>query len=105
MITTMIIRRLLRCIDGTAAVEAAIFLPIFLLLTFGITDIGTAILVHQQVNAAVQAGASYAVINSAGDCASLSGTCLTGIKAAMNDASGNSEFCTSLADCTPITIA
>lgn len=88
------LRYLLCRSDGTAAVEAAIFLPIFMLLVFGITDIGSGLFARQLVNAAAQAGATYAVINSTGDCATLSGTCLSGIEAAMNAAAG-STFCTS----------
>lgn len=84
--------------NGSAAVEAAIFLPIFMLLTFGITDLGSQMFVRQQINAAAQAGATYAVINSVGACATLTGTCLSGIKGAMNDATGNSSFCTD-SDC------
>jgi hypothetical protein len=73
---------------ATAAVEAAIFLPIFLTFTLGITDLGSGMFVRMTVNAAAQAGAAYAVRNS---CAS---TCITGIKTAMNDATGNPSFCT-----------
>jgi len=94
------LRRLLGNSDATAAVEAAIFLPIFLLLTFGITDLGSAMFKRQQVNAAAQAGAAYAVSNSGGDCASLSSACLAGIKAAMNAAAGSSSFCTATDACT-----
>jgi Flp pilus assembly protein TadG len=88
------LRRILRRSDGTAAVEAAIFMPIFMMLTFGITDVGAGLFARQLVNAAAQAGATYAVINSAGDCASLTGTCQNGIFAAMNAASGSDTFCT-----------
>jgi hypothetical protein len=44
------------------------------------------------VNAATQAGAIYAVVNSG--CGSLTPACLAGIKAAMTDASGDPSFCT-----------
>jgi Flp pilus assembly protein TadG len=98
MMTTF--RRLLGNSDATAAVEAAIFLPIFVLLTFGITDLGSAMFKRQQVNAAAQAGAAYAVSNSGGDCASLSSACLAGIQAAMNAAAGSSSFCTDPNACT-----
>jgi Flp pilus assembly protein TadG len=92
MISTL--RRLFKCTTATAAVEAAIFLPIFLILTLGITDIGGGMFVRMTANAAAQSGAAYAVINS---CTS---TCLTGIKAAMNDATGNPSFCTGSVVCT-----
>jgi Flp pilus assembly protein TadG len=98
-------RRLIQSTHGSVAVEAALFLPIFLLLTLGIADLGSQMFIRQQVNAAAQAGASYAVINSAGSCTApspgttLSGSCLSGIQASMNGASGNSSFCTS-ASCT-----
>jgi Flp pilus assembly protein TadG len=88
-----ILRRLFKCATGTAAVEAAIFLPIFLTLTLGVTDLGTGMFVRMTVNAAAQAGAAYAVINSDSACASLTSACLTGIEAAMNDATGNPSFC------------
>jgi len=50
--------------------------------------------VRMTANAAAPAGAAYAVINSGSACASLSTTCLSGIKTAMNDATGNPSFCT-----------
>ena len=57
--------------------------------------VASGMFVRMAVNAATQAGAAYAVINSDSGsvCASLSLTCLTGIKAAMADATGNSSFC------------
>ncbi len=79
------LRRLLHCRRATAAVEAAIFAPIFLLFTLGITDLG-----------ATQAGAIYAVGHSGKGsvCETLTPACLAGIKAAMNDAIGDPSFCT-----------
>jgi Flp pilus assembly protein TadG len=79
--------RLFHCERGTAAVEAAIFAPIFLTLTLGVTDLGTAMFVRMTLNAATQSGAAYAVIhqNSSG-CASLTPVCLNGIEVAMNNA-------------------
>src|SRR5947208_4524937 len=56
-------KRLLRCTRATAAVEAAIFAPIYLVLTLGVTDIGMGVFVRMSVNAATQAGALYAVVN------------------------------------------
>ena len=88
MMTMINMRRFLACTRATAAVEAAIFLPIFLIFTLGITDIGGGMFVRMTVNAAAQAGAAYAVINS---CAS---SCLANLKAAMNDATGYPSFCT-----------
>ena len=89
--------RFARNCDAAAAVEAAIFSPVFLIFTLGITDLGTGMFLEMQVNAAAQAGASYAVINSGSVCASLSSTCLSSIQTAMNDATGNSSFCTTSA--------
>jgi Flp pilus assembly protein TadG len=80
--------------DAAAAVEAAIFAPIFLILTLGVTDLGSGMFVEMQVNAATQAGAFYAVMHYSGSCASLSAACLSGIETAMNDAAGNPSFCT-----------
>jgi Flp pilus assembly protein TadG len=88
------IRRLFRCKRGTAAVEAAIFAPIYLAMTLGITDLGSGMFVGMQVNAAAQVGAAYAVINSSGVCSSMTASCLSGIKQAMNDATGDPSFCT-----------
>jgi len=89
------IRKIRRNCDGTAAVEAAIFAPIFLVFTLGITDLGGGMFVRMTVNAAAQAGAAHAVININGQCASLTSACLSGIEAAMNDAAQNPSFCTS----------
>jgi hypothetical protein len=88
--------RLFRCTTATAAVEAAIFMPIFVTLSLGITDLGSGMFARMTVNAATQAGAAYAVINSGPTsmCASLTSTCLSGIKSAMNDATANPSFCT-----------
>jgi Flp pilus assembly protein TadG len=97
------LRRLFRSKTGTAAVEAAIFAPIFLIMTLGVTDLGSGMFVRMSVNAATQAGAAYTVINSrpgllcwdtATSKPSLTTACLTGIKTAMNDATGVSSFCT-----------
>jgi Flp pilus assembly protein TadG len=79
------LRRLFHCTRATAAVEIAIFTPIFLVMMFGITDLGAGMFVRMQVDAAAQAGATYAVLNSS----------TTGVQQAMNDASGNPSFCTS----------
>ena len=46
--------QLARNTDATAAVEAAIFLPIFLLFTIGITDLGSGMFLRTQINAATQ---------------------------------------------------
>jgi Flp pilus assembly protein TadG len=95
MIATL--RRLFSCTTGAAAVEAAIFSPIFLLMMLGITDLGSGMFVGTTVNAAAQSGAAYAVINFSSGCASMSAACLTGIQTAMNDATGNPSFCTASA--------
>jgi hypothetical protein len=93
---------LLRCKRGTAAVEAAIFTPIFLLFTFGITDLGSAMFIHTLANAATQAGATYTVINLGSACSSdgtpngtptMTAACLSGVKQAMNDAASDASFC------------
>jgi Flp pilus assembly protein TadG len=91
-------RQLCRHSDGSVAVETAIFTPIFLALMLGIADLGGGMFVRMQVNAAAQAGATYAVVNSTTPvCTTLTSTCLDGIQQAMNDASGNASFCTSAA--------
>jgi Flp pilus assembly protein TadG len=98
------IKRLLHCTRATAAVEAAIFAPIFLILTLGVTDLGAGMFVRMGVNAASQSGAIYAVVNSGtGEvCESLTSAfspsvasaCLTAIKGVMNEATGDASFCT-----------
>jgi Flp pilus assembly protein TadG len=55
---------LLRNERGAALIEAAIALPFFLILMVGIIDLGTATYKAMAVNAAAQAGASYAVLNN-----------------------------------------
>lgn len=88
-------RRLRRNSDGSVAIETAIFTPIFLALMLGITDLGAGMFVRMQVNAAAQAGATYAVLNSTTPvCTTLTPTCLDGIQQAMSDAAGNASFCT-----------
>ena len=87
-------KQLCRSSDGTAAVETAIFAPIFLVMMLGITDLGAGMFVKMTANAAAQAGAAYAVINTNSACTTLTATCLSGIKTAMNDAANNSSFCT-----------
>lgn len=90
-------RQLCRNSDGSVAVETAIFAPIFLALMLGITDVGGGMFVKMTVNAAAQAGATYAVLNLGTPVCTTptSASCLEGIQQAMNDASGNSSFCTS----------
>jgi Flp pilus assembly protein TadG len=91
---------MIRNLNGSVAIETAIFTPVFLVLMFGITDLGAGMFVRMQANAAAQAGATYGVINSSNPvCTTLTATCLDGIQQAMNDASGNPSFCTS-ATCT-----
>jgi len=70
---------LLTCERGTAAIEAGIVLPVFIALTIGIVDLGTAMYEKQAMNAAAQAGAAYEVINLSA----------TGISTIMDYAAGN----------------
>lgn len=92
------IGRLFRCTRASAAVEAAIFAPIFLLFTMGVTDLGSVMFTRMLVNGATQSGAVYAVVHSGSGsaCATMpiTSTCLNGIKAVMNDATGDTSFCT-----------
>src|SRR5215472_8344773 len=88
------LRQLHRKSDGSVAVETAIFAPVFLVMMLGITDLGAGMFVKMTVNAAAQAGAAYAVINTNSACATLTAACLSGIETAMNDAANNSSFCT-----------
>jgi hypothetical protein len=81
-------RRLLACTRGAAMLEAAMVAPLFLILTVGVTDLGTAMFEKMTVNAAAQSGAVYAVIHAGDICATLTPTCLSNIQTAMSDASG-----------------
>ena len=99
-------RQLDRNSDGSVAAETAVFAPVFLVMMLGVADLGGGMFARMQVNAAAQAGAAYAVVNSTTPvCSTLTSTCLDGIQQAMNDASGNSSFCTtavctaSIAEC------
>jgi hypothetical protein len=65
-------------------------------LTLGVTDLGAGMFVRMQINAATQAGATYAVLNSCGP------TCVSSIKTAMNDAAGDPSFCSNKATCTAV---
>jgi Flp pilus assembly protein TadG len=85
--------RFLGATDAVAAVEAAIFTPIFMLLTLGIADLGAGMGVGMQVNAAAQAGATYAVVYCT---ASNWSTCQPSVYSAMNNATGNASFCTAV---------
>ena len=95
------LRHLLRCTRGTAAVEAAVFSPLFLVLMLGVTDLGSGMYTMMTVNAAAQSGAAYAVINSGSTCSSMGAGCLAGVEQAMNDATGNLSFC-SVSTCTAL---
>lgn len=88
------LKQLSRSSDGTAAVETAIFAPIFLVMMLGITDLGAGMFIKMTANAAAQAGAAYAVINTNVACKTPTAPCLSGIKTAMNDAANDSSFCT-----------
>jgi Flp pilus assembly protein TadG len=85
--------RFVRKSDATAAVEAAIFAPLFLMMMLGVTDLGAGMFVKMTANAAAQAGAAYAAFNITSACTTLS-ACFSGIKTAMNGAAGDSSFCT-----------
>jgi Flp pilus assembly protein TadG len=80
----IILPRFIRSRRGTAAVEAAIFAPIFLIFTFGVTDLGSEMFVRMTVNAATQAGARSAIVSGS----------VSGAQTAMNDAAGDPSFCT-----------
>ena len=89
-----IIKRLLFCTRATAAVETAIFAPVFLVMMLGVTDLGAGMFVNMTANAAAQAGAAYAAFNVKSTCTTLTAACLSGIETAMNDATNDSSFCT-----------
>jgi TadE-like protein len=87
-------KRFFFCARGSAAVETAIFAPIFLVMMLGITDLGAGMFVNMTANAASQAGAAYAAFNVKSTCTTVTAACLSGIETAMNDAAGDPSFCT-----------
>ena len=86
-----LLKQVLCCTRAAAAVETAIFAPFFLIFTFGIADLGSAMYTRMAANAATQAGAIYAIVHCS---ASTAAACLSGIEQAMNDATADSSFCT-----------
>ena len=52
-----LLKQVLCCTRAAAAVETAIFAPFFLIFTFGIADLGSAMYTRMAENAATQAGA------------------------------------------------
>lgn len=66
--------------SGVAAIELALVFPLLLILLAGIVEIGIAAYQAMQVQAAVQAGANYALQNGTTD--------LTAIATAVTDATG-----------------
>ena len=79
---TRILHRFLSCAHAAAAVEAAIIMPLFLIVFVGIVDLGTAMFEQMTVNAASQAGIAAIMKNSG----TVSGS---NYQQAMNDAAGN----------------
>jgi Flp pilus assembly protein TadG len=57
-------RSFLRDLSGTAAVEFALFSPIFFALLVGAVDVGGMIFTRFELDSAVQAGANFAQINA-----------------------------------------
>ena len=89
------LKQLCRNSDGTAAVETAIFAPLFLVMMLGVTDLGAGMFVKMTANAAAQAGAAYAAINTSSTCMTLTAACLSAIETTMNNAAPNTPpFCT-----------
>src|SRR5256885_9403985 len=94
-----LLKRILCCTRATAAVEAAIFAPVFLIFTLGIADLGSAMYTRMAANAATQAGAIYAIVHCS---TSTAAACLSGIEQAMNDATADSSFSTGTVGSAPI---
>ena len=63
--------------DGIAAVEFALLMPVFGLILAGIADVGGVLLTRFRLDAAVSAGANYAMVNAA-SVSSTSGATLAG---------------------------
>jgi hypothetical protein len=61
----------LRRTDGSAVVEMALLLPILLLVIFGITEFGRAIMTTNVLNSAAREGARLAAVSSLGDSLSV----------------------------------
>ncbi len=76
--------------DGVAAVEFAVLAPVFGLVFAGMADLGGVLYTQFRLNAAVSAGANYALINAA-SVSSTSGATLSSTIAAVveNNAGSN----------------
>jgi TadE-like protein len=79
---TRLLHQLLRCTAAAAAVEAAIVIPLFLIVTVGFVDLGAAMFQQTTVNAAAQAGVAAIIRNNR----AVGGS---NYQQAMNDAAGN----------------
>ncbi len=75
---------------GMAAVEFALYSVVFLPLLAGTTDIGMLLYVHFQLDAAVAAGAQYAVVNAANVNSSNGAALATSMAALVANAHGTS---------------
>lgn len=94
-----IVFKLFKCTNASAAVEAAIFTPIFLLFMLGITDLGSKAYIQMQFDAATQAGVLYIAQNSTYIVQNGISSSLSSVQTAMNRASGSPSFCTTYATC------
>jgi len=68
--------------DGQSLIEFALVLPILLLVVFGITELGRAIMVTSVLNAASREGARLAAVSTEGDSLSVQGKVLEILDAA-----------------------
>src|SRR6266576_2572730 len=72
------LRRLLHCRRASDAVEAAIFAPIFLLFTLGITDLGAVMFAFMQINAAMNDAIGDPAFCMGSVCTASTGACANG---------------------------
>lgn len=79
---TSTLHRFLHCTGAAAAVEAAIIMPVFLIVFVGIVDLGAVMFQQTTVNAAAQAGVAAIIRNNR----TVGGS---NYQQAMNDAAGN----------------
>lgn len=72
--------------DGQSIIEFALILPILLLVLFGITEFGRAIMVTNVLNTASREGARLAAVSAVSDSLSVQGRVLEVLEAANVDA-------------------
>jgi len=94
-----LVRPLCRRSDGVAAIEMAFIAPILVFLALGMVDFGLGIYTRMMVVNAADAGAAYAIRNSA----SYSGGTATAFNAAVENAATSAVTIATLLSSAPLT--